>query len=69
MKSKKATKKHSQGKAKENTLIALLMNKHNKQDNQKEKKEETAYVLETILSGSDEELQSVLEEWSDTEGV
>ena len=66
MKSKRgrsSSKKDSESRSKENTLLSILLKKHQSTVDNIDKKDQTALLLETILSGSDEELQKILEEW------
>ena len=66
MKSKRgrsSSKKDSESKSKENTLLSILLKKHQPTVENIDKKDQTALLLETILSGSDEDLQKILEEW------
>lgn len=63
MKSKRgrsSSKKDSESKSKENTLISVLLRKHQPTGENIDKKDQIALLLETILSGSDEELRKIL---------
>ena len=67
MKSKKAGKspgkKSAEKKHNNTSLASILLNQHLKQAEEYDTTNQTALLLETILSGSDENLQKILEEW------
>lgn len=59
----KSNKKQSETTNSPHNLASFLLNKHQHEEEKGESTLSTAYLLETILSGSDQQLQTTLEEW------